>query len=373
MAHKIFSDAERLRERSRYAEALLLYKKALAVFRRACDSEGVIDSLLSIGDTSRMVGDFLQAKKAYGEAISLSAALRDRLKRADAMVGSGLSLRALGEWKRALDLFSKARNIYKKETDKFGIAFTLWAEGGAFRVGGDLRSAISSFRKAKKIYESFLPAKIVSGSASCEVSDAQRAIGYCLCGLGGVSRVSGKFDDSLGYYEEANRLFSSIRDAFGSAYSHCGIGNALRMKSEYTKGMRHLRRAETIYRSIGDIVSYSYTIWSMGMICAMTGKLRAAEDCFEKAAGNFRKTRDVRGLIYCRLGLSELDMLRGDRARAKKRLGAALRGSTQMRFALEGCHSRQLLNHLGDKGADDKCYRALGSRLRFGAFPFNIP
>jgi tetratricopeptide (TPR) repeat protein len=378
MTGEIFSSAEKLREGSRYSEALGLYKMALARFRKSGDYEGMLNSLLAIGDSYRMVGDFLRAQKAYSEAASLSLNLRGRITRADAMVGKGLSMRALGEWKKALVLFSGARRIYLGKSDKFGVAFTFWADGGAFRVKGDLGNAIGSFRKAKKMYESLLlPKKRIrdrdNETYSCAQSDARRGLGYCLCGLGGVSRVSGMFDDSARYYAEANELFTSIKDKFGIAYSHCGIGNALRMKSDYDGGMKHLRRAESVYRTIGDIVSYSYTLWSMGMIYVMKRKLSAAGVCFEKAASHFRNTRDVRGLVYCGLGLSELDFLRGDRSSSRRRVKAALRDSLKKGFALEACHSRTLLNYLETEETDNKCYNRLGARLRFGNFPFNIP
>lgn len=371
MTVEIFSAAEKLRETSRYREALCLYKKALECFRKLSDDEGTLNSLLAMGDSYRMVGDFLRAQKSYSEAISLSLNLRDVVTRADAMVGKGLSMRALGEWKNALELFSSARRIYVRRTDRFGVAFTLWADGGAFRIKGDLRNAIRSFKEAKKIYESLLASK--KGMLSLELNDARRGVGYCLCGLGGVFRVSGMFDNSARYYAEANQLFSSIKDRFGTAYSHCGIGNALRMNSDYGNGMKHLRRAEVIYSRIGDIVSYSYTLWSMGMTHVMRRKPNAAKVCFEKAAEHFRRTRDTRGLVYCRLGMCELELLRDNRTSSRRKALTALRDSLKKGFALESCHSRTLLNYLETGDIDNKCYNTVGSKLKFGGFPFNIP
>jgi tetratricopeptide (TPR) repeat protein len=314
-----------------------------------------------MGDTYRMTGNFLGAKDAYTAAISLSKQMRKKIMRADAMVGLGLSLRALGAWKAALKLFTQARSIYEEKSDTEGMAFALWAEGGAFRVGGDAKNAIHSFRKAQRLF-----------SSSPEVEN-QEAKGYCLCGLGGVSRVAGLWGDSLNYYTEANKFLLSLHDRFGVAYSHCGIGNALRMKGAYTEAMKHLKKAETLYKKIGDIVSYSYTLWSMAMTYLMKGRLKEAEQCLEKAARRFRKTRDVRGLIYCRLGLGEVLFLRGDISGAKKALTRSLNDSRKHDFILEASHSEALLDYITKERTDNSCYKKIGLRLKFSPIPFNIP
>jgi len=366
----IFSLAERLREKAKYREALSLYKKALRIYRGDRDRRGEGDCLISIGDTCRMLGDFLSAEDAYIRAISLGKGLGDRLLQADAMVGLGLSKRAVGKWAEALRLLSRAKKTYERESDRKAVAFTTWAEGGAYRIKGDIKNSIRSFRAALRMY-GFRP-----GDPSSDIprdAEDRRAIGYCLCGLGGVLRVAGQIEDSMKCYTDANALLSSLRDRFGTAYSHCGIGNAWRMKGDYTTALKHFRRAEAIYNRIGDIVSYSYTIWSMAMTYIMTAKFRMAEKCLYRASANFRKTGDVRGLIYCWLSEGELLFLRGDPKGAIKLLRRALNDSRKYNFKVEACHSAALLDYMDTGKANNACYRGIGSALRFRAIPFNIP
>ena len=362
MVDNLFCEAERLRERSQYREALSLYRKVLKGYRESGNEEGLLDCLLSLGDTSRMTGAFVNASDFYIRALSLGTQLRNRVVRADALVGLGLSKRALGEWQFALRLFSDAGEIYKKISDTRGSAFVRWAEGGAFRVGGDLRNSFRSFKEAKRLFASL-----------GDDRDAQKGVAYCLCGLGGVSRVAGRFADSMTYYNSANKLLSSLRDRFGIAYSHCGIGNAFRMKGDFSEAIKHLRRAETIYKSIGDVVSYSYTLWSIGMTHLMNRRFRRAEASFQRASSQFIKTKDRRGTIYCRLGLGEMSYLKGDTGQAKKVLRSALKDSLKYRFAIETCHCRVLLCSVNSGVNDHGCYRAISSGLRFRGLPFNIP
>lgn len=366
MVDDIFSLAERLREKAKYREALSLYKKALRIYRDDRDRRGEGDCLISIGDTCRMLGDFPSAEDAYIRAISLSKGLGNRLLQADAMVGLGLSKRAVGNWAEALRLLSRAKKTYERESDRKAVAFTTWAEGGTYRIKGDIKNSIRSFRAALRMY-GFRKSDIPRDA------EDRRATGYCLCGLGGVLRVAGRFEDSMKYYTDANALLSSLRDRFGTAYSHCGIGNAHRMKGDYTTALKHFRRAEAIYNRIGDIVSYSYTIWSMAMTYIMTARLRMAEKCLYRASTNFRKTGDVRGLIYCWLCSGELLFLRGDPKGAIKLVRRALNDSRKYNFKVEACHSAALLDYINTGRANNACYRGIGSMLRFRAIPFNIP
>ncbi|HTR44118.1 MAG TPA: tetratricopeptide repeat protein [Thermodesulfovibrionales bacterium] len=360
MADEFFLKAEEFRRTCRYREALSLYKKALKRYAAQGDSHGALSCLLSLGDTHRMTGDFDAAAQRYHDAIALSKVTRQKALRADAMAGLGLSLRALGDWKGALKLFTAAARVYDEKGDREGLAFLQWAQGGALRVGGAAAKAIDAFKKAKGLFESL-------------GSEHKTAVGYCLCGLGGVSRMAGLWGDSLRYYTRANSLLGALHDRFGVAYSHCGIGNALRMKGDFSGALQHLRKAERVYRKIGDIVSYSYTLWSMGMTHLMEGRLARAKKCFGEAASRFKETKDIRGIIYCGLAGGQLLFLKGDVKRALAEFGKALAVSEAHEFMIEACHARALLGYAESGRADRTLHRKIGLRLEFTTIPFNIP
>ncbi|MEW6213858.1 MAG: tetratricopeptide repeat protein [Nitrospirota bacterium] len=371
----IIECAEELKERSLYLQSLKLFKKALQRYTKICDRDGMLHCILSLGDTYRMVGNLDAAAKNYSNAIRLARKLRDTIKVADARVGLGLSLKAQGKWKEAVKLIRKSKSIYHKKGDREGLAFTLWAEAGALRIKGDIIGAIRTFKESYRISKSI---KNIQGG------------GYCLCGLGGASRIAGRFSDSLRYYIAANRLFSTIKDTFGTAYSYCGIGNAYRMLKDYKSALNNLIKATRLYKKIGDKVSYSYTAWSLGATHKMIGNYKRGRDYFIRAMMLFKKTKDPRGIIYCRLGLGELDFLEGKNAVAKRRLTAALYESAKNSFAVEKCHAATILSYMNNppkspfkippypqgrfsRKIDNRCYNRLGLKLRFQGLPFNIP
>jgi tetratricopeptide (TPR) repeat protein len=204
-------------------------------------------------------------------------------------------------------------------------------------------------------------------------------IAYSLAGLGGTHRIVGKTAESLKYYHQANEMFHSLRDTFGSAYTHCGVGNANRIMKEYGMALDHFRKATRLYEEIGDIVSYSYTLWSLAMVYKMKGDLIQAGELIGRARKNFKKTKDPRGIIYCDLADGEVAWMEGNNRKAQKLMQSALANAERHKFKLEGCHARLLLlNVVQDfrKGATAKnppCYKKIGVDLNFDSMPFNIP
>lgn len=349
--------AEKLKEKSSYPQSLKLFKKAFQECVKECDLEGMLRCLLSLGDVYRMTGDFELAAKDYSEAIELAGRRRQSIWIADARAGLGLSLRALGKWKEALKIIRGSVRIYREADDREGLAFSLWAEAGALRIQGKIAESIKTFKESLAIFKNL---------------KNKQGTGYCLCGLGGTHRVAGLISDSLKYYTEANTLFSRIRDRFGTAYSYCGIGNACRMMEDYKSSLANFSKAVNLYRKIGDRVSYSYTLWSLGTTYKMIRNFHKARDNFEDAMLLFKKTKDPRGIVYCRLGLGEIDFLEGRKALAVKQLEMAFREATEKGFAVERCHAAVILCYINEK-INDKCYNRLGLRLKFRGLPFNIP
>jgi hypothetical protein len=110
----------------------------------------------------------------------------------------------------------------------------------------------------------------------------------------------------------------------------------------------------------------------MGKTHMMLGRLALSERYTKEALRNFRKTKDPRGVIYCRLSEAEIAFLKGREASARKLLLATGEDARSRGFAVERCHARMLLGAVegAGKGA---CYGRLGLRFSFCSIPFNIP
>ncbi len=327
----LFEEAERLRLRSRFPEALALYEEAL---ERADSKELELGCLLSLADTLRLTGDFKRAYRLYLKASRLSEKLFMEAEYADSLTGCGLSMRALGRWQKALEFFHAALGVYEDTGDLQGIAFTLWAEAGTYRIKGDLKEAMRIFRQAKRLFE--------------KMGD-RRGEGYCLTGLGGSLRVSRRYRASLEHYTAANTLFRSLRDTFGIAYSYCGIANALRMKGEFKEALRYFRLATKNYRKIGDRVSYAYTLWGEAMVFIQLGRLDEAEKDLLLSKDLFHKTGDDRGMIYYLIATSQVESSRGRKRRALGLLERAEKKAEAFEFGIERGYVESLISAIKER------------------------
>ena len=315
--YEIFEQAEKKRARSLFLEALPLYLKAKKLLKN--DPEALLSCLLSLGDTSRLVGNFIEAERFYLKAKALAIKLRKNSIVTDSLVGTGLALRARGDHKGALKYINKALLEFKKTKDSEGIAFATWALAGAYRIKGDIKGALNGFIASEKLFRKL---KDPSG------------VGYSLNGLGGASRCAGEFDKSLKCYKKANAIFSRLKDTFGIAYSHCGMANALRMKGRLIEATGHFNRARVEYKRIGDKVSFAYTLWGEGMNYLMLGKNTKALKNFKEAEKLFKQTKDKRGLIYCALGFAQAGIKKNP-SKATRILKEGLKNGRKYGYGLE--------------------------------------
>jgi len=264
---QVIQKAERLRLDGYFKESLRLWTR---VYKRAIKNnfiEITLDSLIVLGDLSRIIGNFKNAELYYNEAIELSDILQNQLAKADALTGLCLAKKATGSWRDALQLIRHARRIYKNNKDKKGIAFSYWAEGTIWRFGGRIKKSLEYFYIAQTEFK--------------KLKD-KKALAYAYCGIGGSSRVYGSYEDSMKYYKMANQIFKELGDRFGIAYSFCGIGNAFRMLNDFNKAEKNFKEALNLYAKIGDIVSSSYTLWSMAMLNILKKQYTIALHYIEK-------------------------------------------------------------------------------------------
>ncbi len=330
----LYESALDKKDDSKFLEAVPLLQESLAMAGR--DAELRLAANIALGDTFRMVGDFVGACASYKKGQKLAIRLKDTEGASDAEVGWALSRRALGYHGDAIKILNGALRTYRAEGDRTAVAFTTWARAGAYRIKGDIKKTITGFGESKEL---FTRLKDRSG------------LGYSLTGLGGASRVEGDYKASLKYYRCANKLFTELDDTFGVAYSYCGLANARRMLGDYKESAEFFKKATRNYRKIGDRVSYAYTLWGEGTLLHITGKKKRAMKDFEEARALFTETRDVRGLIYIEISFSQMDFMEGREGAAMKRIKGALKKAEKYGLGLEIRYCKMVLKEMNRGGA----------------------
>jgi hypothetical protein len=110
----------------------------------------------------------------------------------------------------------------------------------------------------------------------------------------------------------------------------------------------------------------------MGTTYKMLGDYRSASSYFKVSQDLFKKTKDPRGLIYCRLGLGEIALLEGRKNKAEKYFSEAVTNAKKYGFKVERCHAEMLFSSLSGE-ITSFCYNKLGLKLSFDTLPFNLP
>lgn len=264
------NSAERYQQSGHFKKA---YTSFLLAYKRSNDPE----LCLKLGDISRQLENFSEAKTWYKKVSHMT----------DAQMGLAMTHRGLFEYSKAIAVFKRCARRYKKSKDLEGQAYVLWAMGTTFRFMGKFLDAEKKLRAAIKIY---MRLKDLDGLA------------YARCGLGGTYRMRGLAQESGRLYKEGNEFFKKVGDKFGLAYSHCGQGNALRMQGKYKEGMVNMKKAISLYRALKQKGPLAYVLWSLAQAEVKLGKNPHAKKNLSEAEKIFKQVKDKRGLVYVYLG-----------------------------------------------------------------------
>ena len=139
---------------SRYAEAVPVFERALALAREAHDDAESAAALLEIGDAERGRNEYARARKALDECL----AIRERIgSKADL----GLTLNVIGNvefakgsHEEALSFYARALEARRAAGDRVGAAATESNIGAVFRVLADYEKAIAHLENALGAFSS---------------------------------------------------------------------------------------------------------------------------------------------------------------------------------------------------------------------------
>lgn len=146
-----------------------------------------------------------------------------------------------------------------------------------------------------------------------------------MLGLGGLSRIQGRLEDSRRHYGEARRLLGGTRDYFGRAYAECGLANALRQAGRLSEAKRGYIKARKLYSGLDDPLDRAFVDWGLGRIAMFEGDPAAAERLFFAALSAFRRGSESRGVVLARKALSEAQHALGKKREAERQFEEAVR------------------------------------------------
>ena len=131
----------------------------------------------------------------------------------------------------------------------------------------------------------------------------------CYMALADTSRMTGDFEDSVGYYEDAIALMA--RNAPERMDASVGLALAKRALGFHAEALRALERAIASYAKKDDAHGLAFATWARAGTLRIKGDIPGAVKGFGEARKLFKALKDDSALGYCLCGLGGSSRVRG--------------------------------------------------------------
>jgi CHAT domain-containing protein/tetratricopeptide (TPR) repeat protein len=232
---------EDLKKAGKYAEAIPLFEKAVALAEvvHGADDPNTASLVNTLGYLHKMQGQYAKAEPLYLRSLKI---LEERLGKDDPLVAANLGNLALlyqerGEYARAEPLLQRSLAIREARLGKDHpeVAISLSNLGGLYLTLGDYVRAEAYFQRSLRIREKKLPAN-------------DPALAVSLNNLGLLSKTLGKYDQAEPLYKQSLEIRES---RLGK--DHPAVAVSLTNLAALYQAQRKYREAEKLYRRSQEI------------------------------------------------------------------------------------------------------------------------
>jgi tetratricopeptide (TPR) repeat protein len=125
----------------------------------------------------------------------------------------------------------------------------------------------------------------------------------CLKSIADTGRMTGRFKDSLTYYQRAVTIAGEAGDLEFSTDAQVGLGLAYRAIGNWGKALKEFMIAEDFYRKNYDSAGLAFCIWATAGALRIKGDISGTIKVFQNALDMFIELDDQSGAAYCICGL----------------------------------------------------------------------
>ena len=221
---------------------------------------------------------------------------------------------------------SRRRLIHKKigyiteELSKDRINDVVYCLAHHFYEGKDIKKALFYAGKAgKKAKAAYAPEDAIRYyqmvlKILCEMEENHDNLVKKLnvvAELGDINNTIGKWERSLGYYNEALRLSEKLKDDKEKARAYRSLGHVRQNKGEYDQALKDFKLGLEISEEIDDVQGKADTYRGMGRVFWRKGELRKAIEYFKMSLKLTEKIEDEKlmattcielGNVYSEIG-----------------------------------------------------------------------
>ncbi|HEY9433463.1 MAG TPA: CHAT domain-containing tetratricopeptide repeat protein [Blastocatellia bacterium] len=307
----VFREAERLQNGTLEAKrkSIEKYHEALELYRRASDRRGEAQTLTSIGEVYRSLGEMQKALEKYHESLPISRAAGDRRGEAQTLNNIGLVYWSLGDMQKALEKYNEALPLRQALGDRRGKAATLYSIGMVYWSMGDMQKALEKYNEALTIYQA-------AGDHMGEATTLNN-IGIVYRSLGDMQKALEKYNESLPIYQAAGERSREalLLDSFGQVYQSLG---------EMQKALEKYNEALPIIRALGDRRGEARTLNNIGFAYQALGEMQKALEKYNESLPISRALADRSGEAQTLSNIGIVYRSLGEPQKALEKLNEAL-------------------------------------------------
>ena len=232
---------------SDYESAGAFRQRALDLFRKLGDPNGVADSLLGLGNIALSQGTYEGARSMYEESLAIRQKLGQREPLSGTLGNLGLIAYSVGDYITAHSLEMESYTIFQEFGNKAGMGFALNLLGNIARRQGDLQAARSYHEES---------------IACCEQAGDQWGFANALNGLADVALAEGDLSAAYSLCRDALHLHRESGAKEGIVYCLESMATIAVIRKHANKSVKLFSAAAALRNTIGlplppiDIINY---------------------------------------------------------------------------------------------------------------------
>ncbi len=248
--------------KGRLQESYDLLDKAITIYRKKRDQQGLLLALIRRANTLRLLGNYTASIEDVEEALQIAESDSTfQSLYAEGLRLKGLNLFRLGESKRAVESLEHSLSLYSALKETGVIPTVLMETGMVHFTVGDVQSALHSYQKA------------------LELRQAERN----LQSQAEILNNFGVLYHQLGEYELASETFENgltcarkSRNLRAEVLILAGLGDLYSEIEEFDAALQAYQQAETIAIAQAGSFVFNYLAIAKGLLSLLKGDLNSA-------------------------------------------------------------------------------------------------
>ncbi|EAW33693.1 tetratricopeptide repeat protein [Lyngbya sp. PCC 8106] len=263
-----------------YKQAIVVWEKALQLYRQAGNLEGQANSLLGLGRISDLLGDKQKALDYYNQSLPLSRQLGDKRGEAATLNNIGNVYNALGDKQTALDYLNQSLPLMRQVGDKTLEATTLNNIGLVYNALGDPQTALDFFNQSLTLTRQV-------GDKAGEATT--------LNNIGNVYSALGDKQIALDFYHQSLSLSRQVGDIAQEAITLNNIGLVYDALGDKQIALDFYNQSLPLSRQVGGIAQEAITLNNIGAVYSALGDKQTALDFYNQSLPLRRQVGDKAG------------------------------------------------------------------------------